>query len=167
MKYLKPIYLPFLIVVITLTCSFVFAKTNTWQLAHHHKNVWVWNLTSQKDVIGTLQTSTRSKPVNLKNIQTKNFFKKFKNSRQKTLKMIGITRWTASDYKWKKKSDHYELTLNGTYRNAQNQLIRFYETHLFYQQKTHQILFSHPSKTSINRNIASQFVTKTKKMVSQ
>ena len=167
MKYLKAIYLPFLILMLCLVCRLVLAKTDNWQLAHHNKNIWVWNLTDQKDVIGTLQTSTNSKSINLKDIPTEDFFAKFKSSRQKTLEMIGITKWTATDYQWKKKKSHYELTLNGTYRNAQNQLIRFYETHLFYQQKVHQILFSHPSKTPIKRSVASQFVTKAKKMVSK
>ena len=127
--------------------------------------MWIWHLIGQKSVIGTLQTSTNPKPINLKDTQTKNFLTEFKKGRQKTLEMIGITQWTSIDYKWKRKADHYELTLNGTYRNAKNQLICFYETYLFYQQKIHQILFSHPSNTLINRSIASQFVTKTKNMV--
>ena len=167
MKYLKAVSLALLFLAIYFVCGFVFAEAGTWQLAHHHNNMWVWNLADQKDVIGTLQTSKNSKPINLKDTQTKDFLTELKNNRKKTLEMIGITRWTVGDYKWEKKKGHYELTLNGTYRNAQNQLIRFYETHLFYRKKTHQILFSYPSKTSIDRGIASQFVTKTKKMVSK
>ena len=156
--------------LIFFICGLSSAKQNIWQVVHHSDNVKVWKLAGQKDVIGTLQTSRLSKSVDLKNIQAKDFFIKFKNSRKKALEIIGITQWVASDYKWKKKANYYELTLNGTYRNAQNQLIRFYETHLFYQQKGTSILFSYPSRTprsEIHRSIASQFVKKTKRILSK
>lgn len=169
MKNFRLFCLKFLIInlFIATECPFTFAKEDNWQLAHDKNNMWVWMLKNQKDVIGTLHITQRPQPIDLKGFQGKSFLKTFKNERQKILKIMGISQWTVNEHQFKRASNYYKLTLEGTYWNAQNQLISFYEIYLFYPQKTYQILFSHPFQNRIRRNVASQFIAKAKKVINQ
>ena len=137
---------------------------SSWRLVRQSNNVWVWKLAGTREVIGTFQTRIRVRSIDWTKIKSKNFFLKLKREKQKMLSMIGITNWVVRNSQWRKKKDHYELTLIGSYKNAQNKLISFREMHLFYKRKTHQILLSYPSKTPIKRSIASQFISQAKKI---
>ncbi len=149
-------------------CSNVLAQiTDPWQLNHKNNNVWVWNLTGQRQVMGTFQSQNRIKPIDWNKIKSKDFFLSLKRDKQKMLGLLGITHWTVNTSQWKKRSDHYELTLRGSYKSTNGQHIRFYEVHLFYASKTQQILVSHPQEVPIKRHLASQFINKAKRMLSQ
>ena len=155
----------FFVIVLTVSVP-VFAQDylSSWRLVRQDNNVWVWKLAGTREVIGTFQTKIRAKSIDWTKIKSKSFFLNLKREKQKMLSMIGITNWVVRNSQWRRKKDHYELTLIGSYKNAQNKRISFREVHLFYKRKTHQILLSYPSKTPIKRSIASQFVSKAKRM---
>ena len=140
---------------------------NPWRMVRQTDDVWVWKLEGTRDVIGTFQTKRRTSNINWENVKSKSFFEKLTQEKQKMLSMIGISHWTVTNSRWVKKKDHYELQLRGSYQNAQNKEIRFHEIHLFYEDKTHQILMAYPSTRSMTRSIASQFTSMAKNRISQ
>ena len=140
---------------------------NPWRLVRQTNNVWVWKLAGTRDVIGTFQTQQRTSSINWRKVKSKAFFEKLTKEKQEMLAMIGISQWTVTSSRWVKKKDHYELQLRGSYRNAQNKKIKFHEVHLFYKDKTHQILIAHPLKHRMTRHIAGQFLSIAKNRIPQ
>ena len=167
LSYIKYTIYKALFFVIALTVSISVSaqdSPDSWRLVRQGNNVWVWKLIGTREVIGTFQTKIRAKSIDWTKIKSKDFFLNLKREKQKMLSMIGITGWVVKSSQWRRKKDHHELTLIGSYKNAQNRHINFREVHLFYKQKTHQVLLSYPSDIPIKRSIASQFMLKAKSM---
>ena len=142
--------------------NFVEAKTSLspWRLTYSDRHSQTWKLKNRRDVIGALQTNTRKKTIDWTKIKTKDFFLNLKRSKKQILSKIGISDWTVTKSTWKKKSNHHELTMEGSYKDIKNQTIYFHEVHLFYKRRTKQILVSYLYKKTYKESDCSSIYSK-------
>ena len=134
-----------------------------WQLTHSERGSQIWKLKNRRDVIGTFQIHTRKKAIDWKKIKTKKFFLNLTRQKQQVLSKIGISDWTVRKSAWKKRANHHELTLEGSYRDIKNQPVYFHEIHRFYKRKTQQILVSYPTKRPVKKAVVHRFIASVKK----
>ena len=160
----KSLILFILLSLFTTEQNFAEAKTSPspWRLTHSDRYSQTWKLKNRRDVIGAFQTNTRKKAINWTKIKTKKFFLNLTRNKQQVLSRIGISDWTVRKSTWKKKSNHHELTMEGSYKDIKNQTIYFHEVHLFYKRRTKQILVSYPTKKPIKKTTVHRFIASVK-----
>ena len=153
--------------LLLLSLQNVYAKpvSKAWKLVRQMDDVWVWKLKGNSDVLGTLRSLPHAKSINWSKTKSSDLFKRLEKRKKRTLHLIGITNWQASRYSWKKRKGHYELIVRGSYSNSWGQKVKFTEHHLYFRDKTHQILFSSPHNQKIERKLVADFIASIKGMV--
>ena len=155
------------IVAIAFSSSFSLGASSLkgWKLVRQDKQVRVWKLKSNLEVIGTFRSEAKSKPVDWTKIKSEKFFKKLVDKKKKILHLIGIVDWKAEKYIWEKQKNNYKLVINGTYVNSLAQTITFTEHHLFFKNKTYQMLLTNPSQKEIKKEVIQRFFSSVKTMM--
>ncbi len=155
------------LILLTLKSLSPLAKPldDLWQLSRQTDNVWIWKHKDNSDVIGTLQSMAKVKPINWQKIKSTKFFKNLIKRKKRMLSLIGITDWKEKSHDWKKKKDYHELVIKGSYLNPKRERVQFIEHHLYFKNKTHQILLTFPKNKNLRFEIANQFIESIKGMV--
>ena len=139
------VHILYLLLLFSFFSTSSFGSLTGWKLSRDTENVKVWQLISNSDVTGSLEIRESKKRVKWADIKSESFFEKLKKKKQKILSFIGIRNWIADSYKWDQESDCYVLEVVGSYVDSKGIKTRFRELHLFYPQKTVQILHTRPS----------------------
>ena len=157
-----------LILLWTLISSVAWGNTNfdgNWKLFRKENNVQVWELKNLPNVFGTIQTNLKRKPINWQQIQSVDFFKQLTKYKRHILSFLNISDWKISYRHWKRRKDHYELGLKGSYVDYLGRAIVFIEHHLYFPNKTHQFLVTYPINSRPKANIINGFISSAKSMV--
>jgi hypothetical protein len=121
-----------------------FAIPKDWKLSRDLNNVKVWSLKNNPDVTASLEKRKNHKAIDWNKVKKTDFFKVYESKKKKILSFVGISRWQASSYSWKKSKSSYQLEVKGTYIDASNIKVKFLELHFYTQKETIQILQTMP-----------------------
>lgn len=149
------------IVTLMLFSSVAFASE--WKQTSDMDDVKVWMLKSNPDVTAAFQTSIPKEKIDWSKVDKENFFKKFESDKKRSLGIVGIKEWKATNYKWTKTQDGFELVVEGTYLDPSQQKTSFKETQFYKSQKTYQILNTWPTSVKDGQKLADEFVSNLKK----
>ena len=155
----------FIIAIVFSSFPLSASSLEGWKSVRQENQVHVWKLKNNPEVIGTFRSEVTSKPVDWTKIKSEKFFKNFVDEKRKILRLIGITNWKSRKYIWEKKKKHYKLVVDGTYLNSSAQTVKFIEHHLFFKNKTYQMLLINPSKKEIKKEVIHRFFSSVKAMM--
>lgn len=158
-------FIVFIATVFSLHMTEAKPLDDIWQLARQTSDVWIWTIKGNSHITGTLRSQAKVKPTDWQKIKSPEFFKDLTKKKRRILSLIGIIQWEANTYNWKKKKDHHELVIKGSYLNGSGQKVQFTEHHLFFKYATHQILVTAPLKSKIKRDVTNRFIASVTDMV--
>ena len=115
--FMKILYL--LIFSLVFFCLEIQAKPTGWKLARNANGVKVWQLSSNTDVIGSLQQKKRKKKIDWAKVNKQTFFKKIEKKKQEMLAFVEISGWKADKYQWTSQKGFHQLNIEGSYKDFQ------------------------------------------------
>ncbi len=148
----------FVIIFLISTHAFAQAIGNQWKLSRNENDVKVWQLIKNTDVTGSLQVMEKKQETNWAKISKDTFFKNLEEKKKKTLSLIGVRDWTATNYRWTDTANGPELNISGSYRDSSDTKIEFQEIHLFRKKKTIQILLTKPADYKLEPALSKNFI---------
>ena len=137
-------------VIIILTLVFVFyylpvhAQFPGWKKVQELGDIKVWHLISNTNVTGSLQIKKTKSKMDWSSKNWSEYLKSLEKEKSKVLSLFNISNWKGEKYNWKKKDGYYLLEIEGSYNNHTGTPIAFKEIHLFYPDKTIQVLHTRP-----------------------
>lgn len=148
----------FLISFFMVSELFASSLQEEWKLTSNMDDVKVWLLKSNVDVTAAFQTSTPEEKIDWSKVEKENFFKSFEENKRNSLKLMGISNWKATSYKWTKVKNGYELVVLGSYTDSSKQNVSFKETQIYTEDKSYQILNTWPTSFASGEKISNEFV---------
>ena len=134
--------------------------SDNWQFVRKSDQVSTWKLKAHPQTIAVFQSNNITEEINWEQIDPDTFFQKTKEHKQQMLDMIGISEWEATNYQWHKKNNHFELAIQGSYKNSSKEMVFFSELHLFSKKITHQILIASSNKNQMNKEDIQHFFSR-------
>lgn len=138
--------------------SSAFAGPSDWSQAEMDDTT-IWLHKKNTDITGSLQSIKRDGPLDWTNIDKKKFYQDLEERKKRSLSIIGVKNWIASEYKFVTKDGVESLEIKGSYIDPSGVEVVFKELHLFQADETLQLLYTQPSSLSGNKNYEQEFFT--------
>lgn len=124
----------------------IHAAPKDWTLTSNIDGTKTWQLISNTDVTGSLANRKTASPIDWNTTNGEDFFKAFEEKKKKMLSIIGIVDWKVTKHSWIKFKNYNQLEITGSYTDSKKQDISFTEQHLYYPDRTLQMLHTHPKE---------------------
>ena len=129
-----------------------------WKFSFQTEDAFTYFLKSSPNVAGSFHLIKQTRPLNWQSINGETFFKQIEEQKKHIFSTIGFTQWKAKKYDWKKKNNHFELSLAGTFKDSNDKTTFFWEVHLFAPLNTLQIVITTTNPKLLAKPEVNQFV---------
>ena len=136
--------------------SAAFAGPSDWTLADMDDSK-IWLHKHNTDITGSLQAIKRDEPLEWSAIDKKSFYQQFEERKKRSLGIIGVRDWKATNYKFETRDGVESLIIEGTYFDPSGIEVFFKELHLFYPTETLQFLYTQPITISNAKKYEEEF----------
>lgn len=146
-----------------LTLFFLLSSTITFaQNAHWKKvssgEVEVWLHQENSDITASKEERTLPKDLDFSSFDNGQAVKDYENTKQQTLKIIGIRDWKIDEHQWRPIKDGFKLTVTGRYKDARKNNIEFLETYIYKKRHVTQYLLTWPASVKDGSKNAQDFL---------
>ena len=137
---------------------------SSWLGVREADGVSTYKLKESPKVIGTFHLQKQDKKLDWKELNSKDFFKKFVQRKKEWLSVINIWEWKAHQHRIKKRKDFMELSVSGSYKKVDEKLVFFKERQMFFSDQVYQILVISPEENLLKAKSVRSFFKKAQKI---
>ncbi len=119
-------------------------------LVRSSKHKELWKVMAIKGSYVALSKSKNENAFSLSGLDKKGFIEKLENDKKKMLSMMGISNWQVSKRSWKSNKSKKVLSLYGSYKDRNGNLVNFIEKHHYSKKMTHQALLTIVNKDALS-----------------
>lgn len=137
-------------------CPLAFATSSDWILSDMEDSK-VWLHKKNSNITGSLQTLTRDEPLDWSKIDKRKFYQELEASKKRSLSIVGVKDWKASQYKFETLDGNERLVIEGSYIDSAGVEVVFKEVHVFRLKETVQLLHTRPKEFAQNTTFEDDF----------
>lgn len=145
-----------LLLSLILASSMVFAMSSDWILSDMEDSK-VWLHKKNSNITGSLQTLTREEPLDWSKIDKRKFYQDLEASKKRSLSIVGVKDWKASQYKFENNEGTERLIIEGSYVDSAGVEVIFKEVHVFRLKETVQLLHTRPKELAQDKTFENDF----------